>query len=157
MPRLNIHEAENEFKKSDAETYSIIEEQLAQLTSVRKQIADLRLIEKEYVNNLHELMPQKKMLFSDFGLIEKKNSASRKWDNEEMFNVLMARARDARLIDKETGEVLESEGQAVRRVIQECAGVQYWKVTPLIEKYGVDPDEYAETKWRKSIAITTKK
>ena len=157
MPKLNVHEAEEAFKQSDPEKYEAIEKQLTLLSGVRDKIAQLRLLEKEYVAELHNLMPEKKMLFSDYGLIERKNSASRKWDHEEMWNVLTARARDARLIDKETGEVLESEGQAVRRVLQECAGVQYWKVTPLKEKYGVDPDEYAETKWRKSIVITNGK
>ena len=62
-----------------------------------------------------------------------------------MWDILIARALDSRLIDKETGEVLEREASAVRRVIEECAYVSYWRTTPLIETYGIEPEEYYET------------
>ena len=66
------------------------------------------------------------------------------WDHDALRRVVLARGRDARKIDHETGEALESEGEAVARVLMECAGVSYWRVTNLA-RYGVDADEYRAT------------
>lgn len=68
----------------------------------------------------------------------------KEWDHDALHRVLLARGRDARKIDSETGEVLESEGEAVARVLMECAGIGYWRVTNL-KRYGVDADEYRHT------------
>ena len=105
MSNLPYDQQDEELRKNDPELYEKISKQLTLLTSIREKINTLRETEREYVLALHEMMPKKKMVFNDFGTIERKNSASRKWDHEEMYNVLVARARDARLIDKETGEV----------------------------------------------------
>ncbi len=136
------------------EDYITLIQQLAALEDIRIRMESDKAFERDLVHEIYKLLPKKKVTIPPFGVVEKASSANRKWDNEEMFNVLLARARDARLIDKETGEVLESEGQAVRRVIEECAYVGYWKLTPLREKYGVDPDEFYETtSRRKSIRL----
>ena len=65
MPKLNRHEAEEFFKQTNPRGYEAIEKQLTLLASVRDKIAQLRLIEKEYVDELHNLMPEKKMLFGE--------------------------------------------------------------------------------------------
>jgi|TARA_R100001443_G_scaffold104897_1_gene113728 hypothetical protein len=119
---------------------------LAELQDCRERIKELRTWESEIISDISEIKPKPpfKAVIGGIGRVTISNSKNRKWDNEEMWNVMTARARDARLIDKETGEVLESEMGALRRVIEECAYISYWKVTPLVEKYGIDPDEYAE-------------
>lgn len=65
------------------------------------------------------------------------------WDHDALHRVLLARGRDARTCDEATGEY-ESEGEAVARVLMDCAGVGYWRVTSLA-RYGVDAAEYRST------------
>ena len=129
----------------EGDQYENLLRRLAELEDIRLKIKELRDYERDLIGEIHDIMPMKKVALPTFGVVEKTWSSNKRWDHESMWNVLMARARDARMIDKETGEVLESEGQAVRRVIEECAYVSYWRTTPLIEKYGIDPDEYTET------------
>ena len=132
------------FKEKEPERYTQLLRELAQLEDIRIQLKELRYLETETISNIYQLKPPYKAMYGGIGMVTVAQSKSKKWDNESVFNVLVARARDARRINKETGEVLESEGQAVRRVIEECAGIGYWRVTALKE-YGVDPDEYYET------------
>ena len=129
--------------------YEVLIQTLAELEDCRERIKHYREWERDVVERVYELLPSKKVVIPPFGVIEKSLSQNRKWDNEQMFSTLLARARDHRLMDKETGELLESEGQAVRRVIEECAYISYWRITPLIEKYGIDPDEFYETTSRR--------
>jgi hypothetical protein len=116
-----------------------------EVEKVRNEIRQLREHEGELIAKIHAMDPPYRATYNSIGRVTVSQAKSRKWDNEEMWNVMTARARDARMIDKETGEVLESEMGALRRVIEECAYISYWKVTPLKETYGIDPDEYAET------------
>lgn len=76
--------------------------------------------------------------------VVKRRPGTKEWDHDALHRVMLARGRDARRMDPETGEVLESEGEAVARVIRECAGIGYWRVGDL-KRYGVDADEYRVT------------
>ncbi len=140
-------------KAQDPEQYQELLQALAELQDCRGRKQELGFWEMEVIDRIHHLMPKRKMTVPGIGIVSAATSGSVKWDNEGMFDVLTARAQDARRkeVDKETGEItwLEKEAHAVRRVLEECAGVGYWRKTPLKEKYGVDPDEYLETANRK--------
>lgn len=76
-------------------------------------------------------------------------SQNTKWDNDSLLSVLLARSRDERQVDEETGEY-ESEVSAFMRILRECASIGYFKVgkkgdTGLLA-HGIDPDEYREKK-----------
>ena len=140
-------------KSENPEQYQELLKALAELEDCRAQKKELVYWEMDVIDRIHDLMPRNKMTVPGIGIVTAANSGSVKWDNEGMFNVLTARALDSRLkeVDEETGEIIyiEKEAHAVRRVLEECAGVGYWRKTPLKEKYGVDPDEYLETANRK--------
>ena len=151
----------NRFKDSEPAKYRELLQDLAALEDCRAKKKELRDWESELVHKIQQALPHKKMMIIGFGLVERTFSRNRSWDHEEMFKVLTARALDHRhkKVDEETGEVLwyEPEHQAVMRVIQECAGVGYWKLTPLRETYGVDPDEYyATTSTKVGVKITNR-
>lgn len=74
----------------------------------------------------------------------RRGSKKSTWDTDALRAVLLARGRDEQRIDLDTGEVLESEGEAVLRVWMDCAAVSYFRKGKLTE-YGVDPDEYVTT------------
>ena len=133
------------YKAAEPEQYKNLLKTLAELQECKAPIKAQREWERDVVQRTHELMPRYQMRIKGFGIVTRSNNKNKKWDNDETWNVLIARALDSRLIDKETGEVLEREASAVRRVIEECAYISYWKTTPLEEKYGIDPDEYYET------------
>ena len=134
----------DKYMDSNPEDYKLLLQKLAELEDVRERMKDLRWQEAEILSDIHQLKPPYKATYGGIGVVTVAQSKSKKWDNESVLNHLMARARDARRIDKDTGEVLESEGQAVRRVIEQCAGIGYWRVTALRE-YGLEPDEFYET------------
>jgi hypothetical protein len=66
------------------------------------------------------------------------------WDHDSLFRLALARSRDERLVDEETG-VYEDPGEAALRVIRELVGVSYWKKTGLKAR-GIEIDEFCETK-----------
>ena len=132
-------------KEEQPEEYKLLIQAFAELDDCREQKKELNVWERDIIERIHELMPKGVMYIPAIGKVTRSTSTSKKWDNEAMWNVLIARALDSRMVDKETGEVLEREASAVRRVIEECAYVSYWRTTPLIETYGIDPEEYYET------------
>jgi hypothetical protein len=75
--------------------------------------------------------------------VEVKRGANRKaWDNDALIRLVIAKGRDERVLDEESGEY-ESEGDAVGRALMACARPN-WRVTALRER-GIDADEYCET------------
>ena len=134
----------NKFKAEEPEKYMEFLKLMAQLEDIRARKKELSYLESETVAEIANLNPPYKATYGGFGPITVSKSKGKRWDHEAVWNVLMARALDSRRIDKETGEVLEREATAVRRVIEECAYIGYWRLEPLRE-YGIDPDEYYET------------
>ena len=73
-----------------------------------------------------------------------KRGANRKsWDHDGLARVVLARARDERAIDPETGEA-EDLAEAALRVLRDCAHIDYWRKQALAGR-GVDVDEYCAT------------
>lgn len=73
------------------------------------------------------------------------------WDHDALIRLVVARGRDERKLDEETGEY-EPEGEAVARALMECARPS-WRLTPLRAR-GIDPDEYcASSPGRVSVVI----
>jgi hypothetical protein len=110
---------------------------------VRDTVKALRMIDDDLSDRIAEQLPGG---WEDFnsGRVEVKPSVQRtKWDHESLWAQVTARGRDERQVDKDTGEVLESEGEAVARTLRACVGQGPWKVTGLRE-IGLDPDEYCE-------------
>lgn len=66
------------------------------------------------------------------------------WDHDSLWSLALARSRDERVLDEETG-VYEDAGEAALRVIRELVGVSYWKKTGLKAR-GIDIDEFCESK-----------
>lgn len=105
------------------------------------QIKALKEQRDHIVAELAALMPSKVVELPGLGTLERKGGKDRKaWMHDDLFRVLLARSRDERRADPETGEY-ESPEEAAVRVIRECAGVGYWRVEPL-RKRGLSVDEY---------------
>jgi hypothetical protein len=123
-------------------------DQLAvQLDAVRLAVRDLKVAESELVTMIADRVGVGATIpdpSGDGGWRVKRKAGRKVWDHDAIHRVLLARGRDARRMDRDTGEVLESEGEAVARVLMECAGIGYWRVTNLA-RYGVDADEYRAT------------
>lgn len=79
------------------------------------------------------------------GTAEVKAGAKRtQWDNDLLYSHVVSRALDERQVDEGTGEY-EPEGQAVARVLNECARPS-WRLTPLRAR-GIDPDQFCNVEW----------
>lgn len=79
-----------------------------------------------------------------------------KWDQQAILNALFERALENRQVNKETGEI-ESEIEAVNRVVNECVSLSYARVGAL-QNYSLNPDLYREQKdGRWGVRIETKR
>lgn len=98
-------------------------------------------------------MQSKLVVIENVGAFERRKAKDRKaWDHKAIARELVRVANDER-IDKLTGEVRMSEGDAVAHTIISCAGISYWKITDLKGR-GIDPDEFCEsTPGRVSVVV----
>lgn len=120
----------------------------AELRDLRRLGRTLRIIDDEITE---KIVPQISGLVSaeieGVGVIQAKKGSERKaWDHAALLRMVVARGRDERRIDPDTGEVLESEVDAVVRAITACAGIRDWKVTGLRSR-AIDPDEHCQVSW----------
>ena len=124
---------------------------LARLRDIKRQLVDW---EGELTDWLADALGFNRIEVDGVGVVEIKRGANRKeWDNDALWRLVVARARDERRVDPETGEALESEGEAVGRVLNECMRPA-WRLTPLRER-NIDPDEYStSTPGRTSVVIS---
>ena len=114
---------------------------LAALRAARKALADWELVLADY---LADALGRNTITVDGVGTVLVKHGAKRtEWDNDALHRAVVARARDERRIDPDTGEVIESEGEAVGRVLADCARPS-WRLTAL-RALGLDPDEYCAT------------
>ena len=142
-----------QFKTEQPEQYKESLQLLAALQDVRAKKEELRDYERDLVEAIFKLMPQREMDVGGIGRITSTQAINRKWDHDSLVPVIVARALDDRKIDYETGEVLEREASAVARVMSECAGIGYWRLTAL-EEYGIDAEDFYETtSTRRSVRI----
>lgn len=117
---------------------------IADLVETRAEIARLREIEKQLVDDIHEISPRRKVE-TEYGLVEITKRRNRKWDHEELVRHLTRVALDRREIDPETGEIVSRPTwEIVTEALVDCAGIGYWRIGAL-KDYGLDPDEFAET------------
>lgn len=125
---------------------------LGELLEAQRAIERVRRDLKEVLDDVSEaaagMMPARKMRVAGLGTIERQGGIDRSgWDHDSLFDRALARGRDAPdRYDKETGEMLISEGAAVLREIREMAGTPgYWKVGALRER-GLDPADFCVEK-----------
>lgn len=81
------------------------------------------------------------------GVVKRHSGKKRtQWQHDDLFTEvrLMARQPENRImVDAEAGEI-ESEGEAVARILREAAHVDYWRLTNL-RRLGLDPDQFCRT------------
>lgn len=114
------------------------------LSVIDREIRALREQRDHIVAAIVAAMPSKVVELPGVGSLErKKGNDRRRWDHETLLRVVLARSRDERRADPETGEY-EDAGEAAVRVLAECAHVDYWRAAALKAR-GLDPDEYCES------------
>lgn len=89
------------------------------------------------------LMPQRQMVVAGLP-VERTGGFNRKdWQHGDLMARVVRRAREeqAEYASTHDGEVAESEGQAVVRILAEVAAINYWRVGASAER-GLDVDEY---------------
>lgn len=119
------------------------------IQEVKRTVAQL---EERVMNLVVEQMPSKVVHIDGLPPLERKTGTVRKaWDHEYVGKMLAAAAQDER-IDRMTGEVLMTEGEAVKRLILDAAGISYWRTTVLKGK-GIDPSECCEESKGKTQAV----
>lgn len=104
---------------------------------------------------LWDAMPDNEVSVAGVGSFKRDYGARRQgWQHEYLWK-LVERLAQERIVDSETGET-RSAGEAVAEALAVAKELQqpaYWRKTAL-EKYGIDPDEYCETKWgRRTVRI----
>jgi len=114
------------------------------LRSLRAVVAGLRMIDDDLADRLADVVSYGDTSFGDRRVTKRRGSIRKAWDHDAIIPRLVAQALDERRIDRETGEVLETEASAVVRVLKEGAGISYWR-TGVLKKRGLDPDEYCST------------
>lgn len=76
------------------------------------------------------------------GKVERRwQSGRREWDTPRLAGAVTERAKDQRRVDRDG--LIESEGDAVARVLAECARLD-WRTTAL-KAQGIDPAAYSST------------
>jgi hypothetical protein len=130
----------------------------AQIAALDNVIAALRSTRDDLAEKLAKAMPRDVVELAGVGRVERRRGKDRKaWDHDALFARVLAYGRDERRVDLETGEVLESEGEAVLRVLREMAHVDYWKAAALRQRR-LNPDEFATaTPGRASIQVNPSK
>lgn len=125
-------------------------EDLHRLRAIRQALA---MWEGELTDWISDAIGRNTITVAGVGHVEAKRGANRKeWDNDALWRTVVAKARDERAVSLD-GEPLESEGEAVGRVLGECMRPS-WRLTPLRDR-GIDPDEFCQTTPGKvSVVIT---
>lgn len=131
------------YASQDPDGHLDLDQAISDLHDLRETVTALRMWEGVLTDWIADALGRNTLDLDGIGHIEVKHGANRKeWDNDALWRLVVARARDERKIDPETGEALESEGEAVGRVLGECMRPS-WRLTPLRER-DIDPDEYCQ-------------
>jgi hypothetical protein len=117
------------------------------IAAIRECRDALNLVSDPVERDLIELYGAGRFVVEGLGEVQVRNATNRShWDHEALTRKLVALAADERRVDEETGEY-ERESDAVARVLTECAGISYWRVTALRPR-GIDPSEYCTEEHR---------
>lgn len=119
-----------------------------ELRDLRSLVKILRIIDDDLAGRMVPLLANHVSVeVEGVGILQAKKGGERKgWDHEGLIRVVTAMGRDERRIDKESGEPLESEADAIVRALVECAGIRDWRTTKLRAR-GIDPDEFCSVTW----------
>ena len=90
-------EVSDQFKKNNPTQYNDLLKALAELQDCREKIKEMREWEKDVVERVAELMPNKELSLGGIGYVTRNVSAKNKWDDDAVFNVISAIAKDTRI------------------------------------------------------------
>lgn len=127
----------------DASEPPDLEEVVLALRDVHAVMAQLRDARGALAELGASLMPQQQMTVAGLP-IERTGGWNRKeWQHEDLLAhvVRWAKEEQAEHARNNDGEVRESEGQAVVRILREVASLSYWKVGTTRDR-GLDVDEF---------------
>lgn len=121
---------------------------LAALIEFKK---NLSMLVDAIETNIHECLPEKKVVVEGVGIVEKRTSTSRKWESEQLLNHIV---RDR--LDNGTGEITPADVmnlvEALKSVLPLTASLG-WRTTALKE-LGFDPDNYSDVTFgRRTVSI----
>lgn len=119
---------------------------------------DLGAVEQDLVDALHALAGGKKEWQVDGRTVATTfRPVAPKVDGDGLFRRVVAVGRDERRVDVETGEALESEGEAVARTIASVYPVTNSSVKPrstALRERGIDLGEYQEVGgWARTVRV----
>lgn len=123
------------------------------LVELRKIKNDLDALVREVEENIASLLPEKKVVLENLGVIERRTASSRKWDSEGLLRDLVRSTLDP----DSTGEIHVQNVLNLIDLLKKVlplTGSLGWRVTPLRE-HGVAVDDYSETTYgRSTVQIT---
>lgn len=130
--------------------------------AVDDAIADLQDLKKQVGYHAHHSLPGREVVAPEIGPVSKSWPSDRKdWRHDDLFDLMLARARDERELDEETGEY-EDLGVVVIRVLRDCVSVGGWKLGKAEEGTGlrgrgIDPDEFSRVdRGRDTISVPSR-
>lgn len=102
-------------------------------------------------NDIHNTIPEKKMVVEGLGIIEKRTSTSRKWDSELLINRIVRK-----YLDNGTGEITPADVMelvdTLKKVLPLTASLG-WRTTALRD-IGFEPDDYSDVTFgHKTVSI----
>lgn len=132
----------------DAKTAHELAETLLYVRTTRKQWADAEAVVEAHLATVAGVGQHD-------GFIVRQAAQRTEWEHDRIRSLVVARGRDGRLVDHETGEALESEGEAVARAIWACVPASpSWRVGGL-KALGLDPSELRQrTPGRLTVEVT---
>ena len=116
-------------------------EELAQLVQdLKGWKKSLSVIERDARSGYVTSAGERRMSFEGAGTFEVMKKTKRTgWQTDELWKRVVARARDERKVDHETGE-MEDPVETISRVLFACLNPS-WRLEPL-RALGIDPDEF---------------
>lgn len=125
---------------------------LHQLREAQRALGDAA---RDVEAHLAEAMGKEKVVVvAGLGTLERKASPVKPvWNHEALSKRLAAASRDERVVNPDTGEILETDAEAAIRVFRECAAVTYYRLGKLSER-GIDGKDFREAEgWRTTVRI----
>lgn len=155
-PLERIHEALDDLEHAPLDTVRTIEDAAVLYVDVEEARRRLNDVLREVTAFLADTVPGKAYTIEGHPQvvgIEIKTDVKRTgWQHDDLMRHVVSRAKDERVIDFTTGEALESEADAVVRILNECVRPN-WKVTGL-KALGLEPDEFCKVEYgAKSVKV----
>lgn len=114
---------------------------LAWLRTERKRLADVEAaVESLCVRTMEQTDEWQRDLSNGHRIVRHGGKKRKAWRHDDLFAVVLDRARSQRIANPETGDV-ESEGEAALRLVKDAASVNYWRVG-VLKGWGLAVDEF---------------